>query len=71
MKEIICLTYEGAKPLLNLHERRYCFEIFGYDFIIDSSFEVWLIEANTNPCIYILLLLFITFLIFYSFFHYY
>ena len=27
------------------------FEIFGFDFMIDREFKVFLIEANTNPCI--------------------
>ena len=27
------------------------FELFGYDFFVDSDFKVWLIEVNTNPCI--------------------
>ena len=27
------------------------FEIFGFDFLIDSEFETWLIEVNTNPCL--------------------
>ena len=31
--------------------RRSCFELFGYDFIIDEDFNTWLIEVNTNPCI--------------------
>ena len=34
-----------------MNKRKQCFEIFGYDFIIDSDFNVFLIEANTNPCI--------------------
>jgi hypothetical protein len=25
------------------------FEIFGYDFMIDENFKVFMIEANTNP----------------------
>lgn len=29
----------------------FCFEIFGYDFLIDSKGKVWLIEINTNPCL--------------------
>lgn len=28
-----------------------CFELFGYDFLIDNEFETWLIEVNTNPCL--------------------
>lgn len=27
------------------------FEIFGYDFMIDEDFRIYLIEANTNPCL--------------------
>ena len=27
------------------------FEIFGLDFMIDSDFNTWLIEVNTNPCL--------------------
>ncbi|CDW72755.1 tubulin-tyrosine ligase family protein [Stylonychia lemnae] len=33
------------------HRRSHCFEIFGYDFMIDDEFRVYLIEANTNPCL--------------------
>jgi hypothetical protein len=31
--------------------RQNCFEIFGYDFMIDADFRVYLIESNTNPCL--------------------
>lgn len=41
----------SAKRKLNPNKRKHCFEIFGYDYIIDSDFNVWLIEVNTNPCI--------------------
>lgn len=39
------------KKLDNTAARKYSFEIFGYDFILDEDFNVWLIEANTNPCL--------------------
>jgi len=41
----------SVKNKINKNERKYCFEIFGYDFIIDEKINVWLIEINTNPCI--------------------
>ncbi|CAI2383827.1 unnamed protein product [Moneuplotes crassus] len=28
-----------------------CFELFGFDFMIDSDLKVYLIEVNTNPCL--------------------
>lgn len=28
-----------------------CFEIFGFDFMLDQTGYIWLIEVNTNPCI--------------------
>ena len=36
---------------LNPQNKKYQFEIFGYDFMIDESIKPWLIEVNTNPCI--------------------
>lgn len=41
----------ATKKLIDPHKRKSCFELFGYDFIIDEDFNLWLIEVNTNPCI--------------------
>ncbi|KRX01751.1 hypothetical protein PPERSA_01621 [Pseudocohnilembus persalinus] len=51
MKEIVALTYSSVKEKLNPNKYENCFEIFGYDFFIDADYQVWLIEANTNPCL--------------------
>jgi D-alanine-D-alanine ligase-like ATP-grasp enzyme len=55
MKEIITLSMESVKKKLkipaNTKGQGCCFELFGYDFIIDGDFGVWLIEVNTNPCL--------------------
>ena len=41
----------AVKKKLDPHKRKHTFEMFGYDFILDEDFNVWLIEVNTNPCI--------------------
>lgn len=51
MKSYIQLSLESVRRKLNPNKRSQCFEIFGYDFIVDAQFNTWLIEANTNPCL--------------------
>jgi len=54
MPKIKCLIIKSVlsvRKLINQEKRKYCFEIFGYDFILDSDFNTWLIEVNTNPCL--------------------
>ena len=46
---IVRLTITSAKQRINLLNRRKCFEIFGYDFLIDEMYSPFLIEVNTNP----------------------
>jgi tubulin monoglycylase TTLL3/8 len=36
---------------LDSEKRLQGFEIFGYDFMIDEDFRIYLIEVNTNPCL--------------------
>ena len=49
VKEIIILTMRAGKEKINKNNRNYQFEIFGYDFMLDNDFNVFLIEINTNP----------------------
>lgn len=51
MKLMIKHSLSSVKKKLNPNNREFCFEIFGFDFILDSNGRVWLIECNTNPCI--------------------
>lgn len=51
IKSIIKLTFEAVKEKIDRNQRFYNFEIFGFDFMIDCNLDVWLIEANTNPCL--------------------
>jgi len=38
-----------AKEKINRNDRKYSFEIFGFDFLIDKNFDAYVIEVNTNP----------------------
>ena len=49
IKDIIKLAMRSAKYKINKNRRNYQFEIFGYDFMMDSEFNLFLIEINTNP----------------------
>jgi tubulin polyglutamylase TTLL5 len=40
-------VYNTVKKL-NLH-RNNCFEVFGYDVLLDSNFKPWLMEVNLSP----------------------
>jgi hypothetical protein len=51
MKDIAIDCYMSSKNILNPNKRRNSFELFGFDFMIDEDFRVWLIEVNTNPYI--------------------
>jgi D-alanine-D-alanine ligase-like ATP-grasp enzyme len=41
----------SVRRKINLNGRKDCFEVFGYDFMIDAAHKTWLIEVNTNPAI--------------------
>eukprot|EP00826_Nyctotherus_ovalis_P030896 TRINITY_DN24671_c0_g1_i1.p1 TRINITY_DN24671_c0_g1~~TRINITY_DN24671_c0_g1_i1.p1 ORF type:complete len:103 (+),score=12.57 TRINITY_DN24671_c0_g1_i1:111-419(+) len=51
MKNIVKKSMYAVRKKLDSENRSHCFEIFGYDFILDEDYNVWLIEVNTNPCI--------------------
>jgi hypothetical protein len=41
----------SVESKINANNRKYCMELFGYDFILDQDLNPWLIEVNTNPCL--------------------
>ena len=46
---IVRITGGAAKGRMNFLSKKYCFEIFGYDFILDENYQPYLLEINTNP----------------------
>jgi len=51
MKELGKTSIKAAEDKLRGEKNIFSFEVFGYDFLIDSKGKVWLIEINTNPCL--------------------
>lgn len=49
MHDIIIDSILAVRSQLNPNKRKDVFELFGYDFLIDEDFRIWLIEVNTNP----------------------
>lgn len=46
------ITMSSTKKMFSRYETNSsCFELFGYDFMIDKKGEPLLIEVNTNPSI--------------------
>ena len=47
--KIIGISAKAVKNKINIMDRKNCFEIFGYDFILDVNYQPFLLEINTNP----------------------
>ncbi|OMJ68400.1 hypothetical protein SteCoe_34156 [Stentor coeruleus] len=51
IKKIVLDTIKASFLDLDKRKRTHTFEIFGYDFLLDSDLRPWLLEINTNPCL--------------------
>ena len=49
IKEIVAISMKSVKEQIDKNGNTYQFEIFGYDFMLDENFNLFLIEVNTNP----------------------
>lgn len=49
IKDLMIDSYLSGKKSMHKGKRNRVFELFGFDFLIDEDFRVWLIEVNTNP----------------------
>jgi hypothetical protein len=49
MQDLIIDCFLSARDEFDDKNRANCFELFGFDFLIDEDFRTWLLEVNANP----------------------
>ena len=49
IKNVIAISMKSVRKIININNRKGCFEIFGYDLMFDIDLNPYLIEINTNP----------------------
>jgi hypothetical protein len=49
MKDLVIDAFMSVSGELNSNARKQCYELFGFDFLIDEDLRVWLLEINSNP----------------------
>ena len=49
MKFLIKISFKSVSKKIYKTNDVLCFELFGYDFIIDNEFKPWILEINNNP----------------------
>lgn len=55
IKDIIIKTFISVEPILNsafqmnVPNRNNCFQLFGFDIMVDDKLNPWLLEVNLSP----------------------
>ena len=51
IRKLVTDSYRSVYGKIDPARLHNTFELFGYDFMLDSDFRLYLIEVNTNPCL--------------------
>jgi len=51
IRKLVTDSYRAAYGKIDPGRLHNTFELFGYDFMLDEDFRLYLIEVNTNPCL--------------------
>ena len=51
IEKLVTDSFRAVIDKIDKSRLKNSFELFGYDFMLDENFRVYLIEANTNPCL--------------------
>jgi hypothetical protein len=49
IRETIRRAFDATHDILNPNLREHSFELFGFDFMVDEKFKVWMLECNSGP----------------------
>lgn len=49
IRKLVCDSFRSVYGKIDPYRRKNSFEIYGFDFMLDRDFKVYLIECNTNP----------------------
>lgn len=49
IKETIRVCFDSTFDILNPNGRQHSFELFGFDFMADDAFKIWMLECNAGP----------------------
>jgi hypothetical protein len=51
MKKIVFESASSVRERIASRNIAKTFQLFGYDFLLDEDYNMWLIEVNCNPCL--------------------
>lgn len=51
IRKLVTDSYRSVYGKIDPMRLNNTFELFGYDFMLDADFRLYLIEVNTNPCL--------------------
>ena len=49
IKDVVYRTLKGVQESQSSDHKTKCFEVYGFDFVLDEKLNPWVIEINLSP----------------------